>query len=142
MCQSLKRFVRVGIWAVAGALLLGCGREDQPRDRVPAAEPPLVAPLEPVSEEPLPKVETEETVQRKAPEVAVTPPRPPPVSAPPPPRVRSQLYRVQPGDTLMNIARKEYGDIRYAQRIHEINRKQIDNPDRIFPGQELRLPQP
>ena len=36
----------------------------------------------------------------------------------------------------------EYGDIRYAERIYAANRDRIEDPDKIFPGQELRLPKP
>jgi nucleoid-associated protein YgaU len=49
-------------------------------------------------------------------------------------------YTVRKGDTLSAIARREYGDAGAWQRIFEANRDQLDNPDLIHPGQELRIP--
>lgn len=49
-------------------------------------------------------------------------------------------YTVKSGDTLSAIARREYGDAGAWRRIYEANRDQIDNPDLIHPGQELKIP--
>lgn len=49
-------------------------------------------------------------------------------------------YTVRKGDTLSAIAKREYGDASEWRRIYEANRDQIDNPDLIHPGQELRIP--
>jgi nucleoid-associated protein YgaU len=49
-------------------------------------------------------------------------------------------YTVRKGDTLSAIASREYGDAGAWQRIYEANRDQLDNPDLIHPGQELRIP--
>jgi len=47
-------------------------------------------------------------------------------------------YVVQKGDTLMSICRKIYGDgLRYKE-VMELNN--IDDPDKIFIGQEIKLP--
>ena len=47
-------------------------------------------------------------------------------------------YVVQRGDTLMSICRKIYGDgLRYKE-VMELNN--IDDPDKIFIGQEIKLP--
>ena len=47
-------------------------------------------------------------------------------------------YIVQKGDTLMSICRKIYGDgLRYKE-VMELNN--IDDPDKIFIGQEIKLP--
>ncbi|MEG4879876.1 LysM peptidoglycan-binding domain-containing protein, partial [Microcoleus sp. K1-B6] len=52
-----------------------------------------------------------------------------------------RTYTVQPGDTLSIIAQKFYGDANLWQRIYDANRGIIgDNPDRIFPGQNLVIP--
>ena len=48
---------------------------------------------------------------------------------------------VQPGDTLSAIAQRFYGDPNQFPRIFEANRHQIANPNVIFPGQVLRIPQ-
>ena len=49
-------------------------------------------------------------------------------------------YTVKKGDTLSAIAKREYGDAGAWQRIYAANRDQLDNPDLIHPGQELRIP--
>jgi nucleoid-associated protein YgaU len=52
-----------------------------------------------------------------------------------------QSYTVQKGDTLSHIAQKHYGKASRWHAIFEANRDVIgDNPDRILPGQVLRLP--
>ena len=48
---------------------------------------------------------------------------------------------VQPGDTLSSLAKKWYSDGSQWPRIFEANRHQITNPNVIFPGQVLRVPQ-
>ena len=46
----------------------------------------------------------------------------------------------QPGDTLWDIATKNYGDGTKYPIIAVANRDVVDDPDLIFPGQELRIP--
>jgi nucleoid-associated protein YgaU len=50
-------------------------------------------------------------------------------------------YTVVAGDTLSGIAQKYYGDASRWPIIYEANRYQIQDPDRIFAGQVLRIPQ-
>lgn len=50
-------------------------------------------------------------------------------------------YEVMPGDTLSSIAEQFYGDPSRFGIIFEANRHQITDPDLIFPGQLLRIPQ-
>lgn len=50
-------------------------------------------------------------------------------------------YTVASGDTLSSIAAKYYGDANRWPRIFEANRHQIQDPDLIFVGQVLRIPQ-
>ena len=50
-------------------------------------------------------------------------------------------YAVESGDTLFGIARRFYGDGNLFPRIFEANRDQIHDPDLIFPGNVLRIPQ-
>jgi len=50
-------------------------------------------------------------------------------------------YTVVAGDTLSAIAQQWYGDAAQWQRIFEANRDQITNPNLIFIGQVLRVPQ-
>jgi nucleoid-associated protein YgaU len=49
-------------------------------------------------------------------------------------------YVVVKGDSLSNIAMREYGKAAEWRRIYEANRDVIENPDLIYPGQELRIP--
>lgn len=51
-----------------------------------------------------------------------------------------RTYTIEKGDTLSAVAQRFYGKARYWRQIHEANRDTIDNPDRIFPGQTIRLP--
>jgi len=48
---------------------------------------------------------------------------------------------VQSGDTLSAIAQRFYGNPNLFSRLFEANRDQIVNPNLIFPGQVLRIPQ-
>ena len=49
-------------------------------------------------------------------------------------------YTVAKGDTLSHIAKEHYGKASRWHAIFEANRDQIDDPDKIFPGQVLKLP--
>lgn len=49
-------------------------------------------------------------------------------------------YTVQKGDTLSHIARAQYGKASLWPRIFEANRDQLEDPDRIQPGQVLTIP--
>jgi len=48
-----------------------------------------------------------------------------------------EMYVIQKGDTLGKIA-KHYGTT--WQKIHEMNKDTIKNPDLIFPGQKIKVP--
>lgn len=50
-------------------------------------------------------------------------------------------HTVAPGDTLSQIAQQAYGSASLWPRLFEANRHHILNPDLIFPGQVLRVPQ-
>ena len=63
-----------------------------------------------------------------------------PVSRPESENARAATYTVKQGDTLSAIAKREYGDAGKWKQIYEANREQIDDPDLIHPGQELRIP--
>jgi hypothetical protein len=52
----------------------------------------------------------------------------------------NRAYRVQPGDTLSGIAYQFYGQARAWTWLYQVNREQISSPNRIFPGQVLRIP--
>jgi len=52
-----------------------------------------------------------------------------------------KTYTVQSGDTLWKIAQDMYGDGSKYMKIFEANTDLLENPDRIFPGQKLVIPQ-
>jgi nucleoid-associated protein YgaU len=52
-----------------------------------------------------------------------------------------QTYTVKAGDTLSKIARQYLGDANAYPAIFDANRDQLSDPDRIKPGQVLKIPQ-
>ena len=52
----------------------------------------------------------------------------------------SQYYTVVKGDTLSKIAKEFYGDANAYQKIFEANKPMLTHPDKIYPGQNLRIP--
>jgi nucleoid-associated protein YgaU len=56
------------------------------------------------------------------------------------PEPEATYYTVQRGDTLSKIAREHYGDASKHAVIFESNRPMLKDPDKIYPGQKLRLP--
>jgi nucleoid-associated protein YgaU len=52
----------------------------------------------------------------------------------------AQYYTVVAGDTLSKISKQYYGDANKYARIFEANKPMLANPDRIYPGQKLRIP--
>jgi nucleoid-associated protein YgaU len=50
-------------------------------------------------------------------------------------------YTVESGDTLSSIAQQFYGDPERWRLVFRANGNQIDDPELIFPGQVLRIPQ-
>lgn len=51
-----------------------------------------------------------------------------------------RTYTVQSGDSLWKVAEAMYGNGAKYTAIFEANRDLLDDPDKIFPGQELRIP--
>jgi len=51
-----------------------------------------------------------------------------------------RTYTVKAGDTLSKIAKEMYGSASEYMKIFEGNRDKLDNPDKIQPGQELKIP--
>ena len=52
----------------------------------------------------------------------------------------SQFYTVVSGDSLSKIAGKYYGDVQKYNTIFEANKPMLSDPDKIYPGQVLRIP--
>jgi len=55
--------------------------------------------------------------------------------------VSETTYTVKPGDTLSKIAKHLLGDANAYMDIFNANRDQLSNPDKIQPGQHLKIPQ-
>jgi nucleoid-associated protein YgaU len=47
---------------------------------------------------------------------------------------------VKSGDTLSKIAKEAYGDANAYMKIFEANKPMLKHPDKIYPGQVLRIP--
>jgi nucleoid-associated protein YgaU len=52
----------------------------------------------------------------------------------------AQFHDVAKGDTLSAISKKYYGDPNKYNAIFEANRPMLTHPDKIYPGQKLRIP--
>ena len=52
----------------------------------------------------------------------------------------AKFYTVKKGDTLGKIAKAHYGDAKKYKQIFEANTPMLKNPNRIYPGQKLRIP--
>ncbi len=50
------------------------------------------------------------------------------------------FYTVQGGDSLSKIAKAHYGDAMKYPVIFEANKPMLTDPDKIYPGQVLRIP--
>ena len=52
----------------------------------------------------------------------------------------SVMHTVKAGDTLSKIAKKYYGDAMRYPDIFDANTPMLKHPDKIYPGQVLRIP--
>ena len=52
----------------------------------------------------------------------------------------AQFYEVQKGDSLSKIAKEFYGNAMKYPVIFEANKPMLKDPDKIYPGQKLRIP--
>ena len=57
-----------------------------------------------------------------------------------PPKPAEQAYTVQAGDTLSKISKQFYGDAKNYMTIFNANKDTLADPDKIKPGQVLRIP--
>ena len=62
---------------------------------------------------------------------------PPPAA---PPATAAATYTVVRGDSLSKIAKQLYGEANAWRKIFEANRDTVKDPDKIFPGQVLKIP--
>lgn len=54
----------------------------------------------------------------------------------------STMYTVKSGDSLSKIAQEVYGSGNEYNKIFEANKPMLSSPDKIYPGQVLRIPKP
>lgn len=116
----------------------------------PVAPPVQAAPAAPVSESPLetgfsrPEAEAAElkpsSEPQPAPQAPETAARSAQPSEPVQPQAEMQTYTIKSGDTLSKIAKQFYGQANKYMVIFEANRDIIKDPDRIYPGQTIRIP--
>ena len=66
---------------------------------------------------------------------------PPGVGGPAGTAAPMSTYVVVKGDSLSKIAQRAYGDARKWRKIYEANKDMIKDPDLIYPGQSLRIPE-
>ena len=52
-----------------------------------------------------------------------------------------RIHEVRPGETLSHIALYAFGDPMLWPAIYEANRDQIKDPSRVYPGQQLEIPE-
>jgi len=52
----------------------------------------------------------------------------------------TKIYEVKSGDSLWKIAQAEYGNGNEWHRIFEANKDILKDPNKIYPGQKLKLP--
>ena len=56
------------------------------------------------------------------------------------PEPESQMYTVAKGDNLSKISKQFYGTPNKYPQIFEANKPMLTHPDKIYPGQVLRIP--
>lgn len=56
------------------------------------------------------------------------------------PEPESQMYTVVKGDNLSKISKEFYGTPNKYPQIFEANKPMLSHPDKIYPGQVLRIP--
>lgn len=54
--------------------------------------------------------------------------------------IQSRFHEVKPGDSLSKISKEVYGDPMKYDVIFEANKPMLSHPDKIYPGQMLRIP--
>lgn len=54
--------------------------------------------------------------------------------------IESQFYEIKSGDSLWKIAQKFYGDGNKYKALFAENKEIIKDPDKIYPGQMIRIP--
>ncbi|EJL91148.1 peptidoglycan-binding protein [Pantoea sp. RIT-PI-b] len=53
----------------------------------------------------------------------------------------AKFYTVKKGDTLSAVSKEVYGNPNQYNKIFEANKPMLTHPDKIYPGQVLRIPE-
>jgi len=56
------------------------------------------------------------------------------------PEEKAEIYEIVSGDTLGAIAKRYYGNASKYMKIFEANKDIISDPNKIYPGQKIRIP--
>lgn len=56
------------------------------------------------------------------------------------PEEKAEIYEIVSGDTLGGIAKRYYGKAGAYMKIFEANKDIISDPNKIYPGQKIRIP--
>lgn len=56
------------------------------------------------------------------------------------PAEEAKYHTVEKGDSLSKIAKEYYGDMMKYPQIFEANKPMLSDPEKIYPGQVLRIP--
>lgn len=63
-----------------------------------------------------------------------------PEPTPEQPEEKAEIYEIVSGDTLGAIAKRYYGNASKYTKIFEANKDIISDPNKIYPGQKIRIP--
>ena len=63
-----------------------------------------------------------------------------PEPTPEEPEEKAEIYEIVSGDTLGGIAKRYYGNASKYTKIFEANKDIISDPNKIYPGQKIRIP--
>ena len=56
------------------------------------------------------------------------------------PEPEAEMYEVKKGDSLSKIAKRYYGDPMKYKELFAANQPMLEDPNKIYPGQVLRIP--
>ena len=115
----------------------------KPVEKAPIKKPDAVKTAKVTPEPVVTETATQPAPQKLAAKDPVSVVIPAPVSSQQPKKEKPPLVShviIQPGNNLWNISRVIYGKGVAYTTIYQANKKQIKNPDRIYPGQILTTP--
>ncbi|HXT71855.1 MAG TPA: LysM peptidoglycan-binding domain-containing protein [Vicinamibacterales bacterium] len=73
-------------------------------------------------------------------DTSLAPPKPAAAPQAAPAQAKEDSYTVKAGDTLSKISKQFYGDANRYMKIFDANKGTLKDPDKIQPGQVLKIP--